>query len=112
MPRYVVERSFPAGLTIPIDERGEKACFAVIANNGEEGVTWIHSYVSDDKRRSLCVYDAPSPEAIRRTAARNRLGRRHHAGPRPRPLFLPLTESHAPDPVRGRRLDRRLRLPR
>jgi hypothetical protein len=29
--------------------------------------------VSDDKRKSFCIYDAPSPEAIRRTAARNKL---------------------------------------
>ena len=73
MPRYVVERTFSGGLSIPIDATGEKACLAVIANNGEDGVTWVRSYVSDDKRRSFCIYDAPSPEAIRRTAARNNL---------------------------------------
>ena len=31
-------------------------------------VTWVHSYVSTDKKKTFCVYDAPSPEAIRRTA--------------------------------------------
>ncbi len=36
-------------------------------------MTWLHSFVSDDKRRTFCVYDAPSPEAVRRTAARNEL---------------------------------------
>jgi len=36
-------------------------------------VTWIHSYVSEDRTRTFCIYDAPSPEAIRRTAAVNRL---------------------------------------
>ena len=73
MPRYLVQRTFSGGLSIPIDATGEKACLAVIANNGEDGVTWVRSYVSDDKRRSFCIYDAPSPEAIRRTAARNNL---------------------------------------
>ena len=73
MPRYLVERSFPDGLSIPIDATGEKACLAVVANNGEDGVTWVQSFVSDNRRKSYCVYDAPSPEAIRRTAARNRL---------------------------------------
>jgi hypothetical protein len=29
--------------------------------------------VSDDKKRTFCIYDAPSPEAIRRTARRNDL---------------------------------------
>jgi hypothetical protein len=37
------------------------------------GVTWVHSYVSDDKRRTFCVYDAPDEEAIRRAATRNTL---------------------------------------
>jgi hypothetical protein len=36
-------------------------------------VTWVHSYVSTDKKKTFCVYDAPSPEAIRRTANRNML---------------------------------------
>jgi hypothetical protein len=37
------------------------------------GVTWVHSYVSADKATTFCVYDAPTPEAIRKTAARNDL---------------------------------------
>ncbi len=73
MPRYLVERTFPDGLSIPIDATGEKACLAVVTNNREDGVTWVQSYVSDDKRKTFCIYDAPSPEAIRRTATRNGL---------------------------------------
>ena len=73
MPRYVVERTFPDGLAIPNGSEGEQACLAVVERNAEEGVTWVHSYVSDDARRTYCVYDAPSPEAIRKTAARNEL---------------------------------------
>jgi pimeloyl-ACP methyl ester carboxylesterase len=34
-------------------------------------VTWVHSYVSDDKSRTYCVYDGPTPEAIRKAAERN-----------------------------------------
>jgi uncharacterized protein DUF4242 len=49
------------------------ACSAVVETNAEEGVTWITSYVSEDKCKTFCVYDAPSPEAIRKTAARNDL---------------------------------------
>ena len=48
-------------------------CRPAVERNAEEGVTWVHSYVSADKRASFCVYDAPSPEAVRRTAARNQL---------------------------------------
>ena len=73
MPRYVVERSFPDGLNIPVTAEGATACLGVVNRNAEEGVTWIHSYVSDDHHRSWCVYDGPSPEAIRKVAARNQL---------------------------------------
>ena len=73
MPRYLVERSFPDGLAIPIDDGGAKTCLAVIDGNAAEGVTWLHSYVTPDKRTTFCVYDGPSPEAVRRAAQRNGL---------------------------------------
>jgi hypothetical protein len=73
MPRYVVEREFPDGLQIPPDEAGAKLCRALVETNLADQVTWVHSYVSADKRKTFCVYDAPSPEAVRRTANRNKL---------------------------------------
>jgi Protein of unknown function (DUF4242) len=73
MPRYVIERDFPEGLLIPVDETGARACLGVVESNLTDQVTWIHSYVSIDKKKSFCIYDAPSPEAIRRAAARSRL---------------------------------------
>lgn len=73
MPRYLVERIFPEGLEIPMTEEGAATCLNVVNNNAEDGVTWVHSYVSDDKRKTYCVYDGPSPEAIRKVAERNHL---------------------------------------
>jgi hypothetical protein len=73
MPRYVVERTFPEGLNIPVDAQGAATCLTVVDRNADDGVTWVHSYVSDDKRKTFCIYDAPSPEAIRKTADRNSL---------------------------------------
>ncbi len=73
MPRYMVERTFADGLQIPADEQGAKACLAVVDGNATEDVTWIHSYVTDDKRRTYCIYDGPNPEAIRAAAQRNGL---------------------------------------
>jgi hypothetical protein len=73
MPRYVVERDFPESLNIPQDESGDTLVNKVIYNNAEDGVTWIHSYVAPDRKRTFCVYDGPNPEAIRRTATRNKL---------------------------------------
>jgi Protein of unknown function (DUF4242) len=73
MPRYVVERTFANGLHIPVDAGGRELCLAVVEANESEGVTWLSSYVSEDKGRTFCVYDAPNPEAIRKTASRNEL---------------------------------------
>mgnify|MGYP001041044610 CR=1 FL=1 len=73
MPRYVVERTFPDGLKIPVNADGAAACLGVINKNAEEGVTWVHSYVSGDHRKTWCIYDGPSPEAIRKVAERNQL---------------------------------------
>lgn len=68
MPRYVIEREFTKGLEIPTNTDGLKACLGVVDNNATEGVTWVHSYVTDDHRKTFCIYDGPSPEAIRRAA--------------------------------------------
>jgi hypothetical protein len=73
MPRYLVERSFPDGLTIPIDEAGADLVRQLIGNNLDDNVTWIKTYVSEDGKKTYCIYDGPSPEAIRRTARRNNL---------------------------------------
>ena len=73
MPRYLVERTFPDGLRIPPTEEGARICRAVVATNSDDLVTWVHSYVTEDKSKTYCVYDAPSPEAIRRAARRNGL---------------------------------------
>jgi hypothetical protein len=73
MPRYLIERTFNNGLDLPPSERGAQICLTVVGNNILDGVTWIHSYVSRDKKKTFCIYDAPSPEAIRTVAQRNGL---------------------------------------
>jgi len=73
MPRYLIEREFPDGLHIPQNDAGQAVCRKVGSNNAEVGVTWVHSYVTTDRRHTYCIYDGPSPEAIRRAAATNKL---------------------------------------
>jgi hypothetical protein len=73
MPRFIVERTFPDRLQIPVTEEGATACLGVVGKNAGLGVTWVHSYVSDDKQTTYCVYDGPDPEAIRKAAERNGL---------------------------------------
>ena len=73
MPRYIVERTFAEGLRIPVNDQGAQACGAVVENNAKSAVTWVHSYVSEDLRKTFCVYDGPDPESIRRAADRSGL---------------------------------------
>lgn len=73
MPRYVIERTFPKGVQIPQTEVGARVCRGVVANNLREGVTWLLSYVTSDRGKTFCIYEAPSPEAIRSVAEKNGL---------------------------------------
>jgi hypothetical protein len=73
MSRYLIEREFPDGLSISQDDVGANLCCKVIDNNAEDGVTWVHSYVTPDRKHTFCIYDGPTPEAVRRAAARNKL---------------------------------------
>jgi hypothetical protein len=54
-------------------DKGADACAAVVANNIKLGVTWIHSYVTEDLKQTFCIYEGPTAEAIRETAGRNNL---------------------------------------
>mgnify|MGYP001374706634 CR=1 FL=1 len=73
MPRYVIERTFKDGLAVPATKEGADVCRGVVDTNGDLGVTWIHSYVSKDHKKTYCVYDGPTEESIRKAAERNGL---------------------------------------
>ncbi|MGY1495174.1 DUF4242 domain-containing protein [Streptomyces sp. QTS52] len=68
MPRYLVQRTFTEGLHIPMDDEGAKTCKSVMEGNSASAITWVQSYVSQDKSVTYCVYDGPSPEAVRQAA--------------------------------------------
>jgi hypothetical protein len=65
MPLYMIERSFAEQLDLS-DEDIE----LIEEVNGDEGVRWLFSFLSADRRRTYCLYEAPSPEAIRAAARR------------------------------------------
>ena len=73
MPRFIVQRTFSDGLAIPTTPEGAKTCLTVVENNAEEEVTWVTSYVTVDRTKTFCVYDAKSPESIQRAATANGL---------------------------------------
>jgi hypothetical protein len=55
MPRCVVERTFPDGLIIPMDETGAQMCHTVVSNNAQDQVSRVHSSVSEDKEQTCCI---------------------------------------------------------
>ena len=75
MGLYVIERNFAEQLDPEVlDHEGIKLV------NDDVGVRWIYSFLSADKKKSYCLYEAPSAEAIREAAARAGMpGRRHRA---------------------------------
>lgn len=68
MPRFMIERNFAEQLEVT----GESA-LAVKRINEEEGVEWLFSYLSADKKKTYCLYEAPNVEAIRAAAHRANL---------------------------------------
>jgi hypothetical protein len=68
MPRYLIERKFAERLEL--DKNGAANITRI---NDEEGVKWLFSFLSADKMRTYCLYEAPNMEAIRIAARRNSL---------------------------------------
>ncbi len=65
MPIFMVERNYAEEL-----EPSLEAADGINRINAEEGVRWLYSFLSADKRKTYCLYEAPSPEAIKTAAAR------------------------------------------
>lgn len=64
MPRFLIERNFAKSLEVTKEDVDQ-----VRQINDEEGIKWLFSFLSPDKRKTYCLYDAPNADAIR-TAAR------------------------------------------
>ena len=65
MPLFVIERNFAEELLPTVEGMAEIGHI-----NDEIGVQWLYSFLSADKRKTYCLYEAPSAEAIRAAAAR------------------------------------------
>jgi len=65
VPLYVIERSFAEQLELTGD--GVRRIEEV---NADEGVRWLFSFLSADRRRSYCLYEASTPDAIQAAARR------------------------------------------
>jgi Protein of unknown function (DUF4242) len=68
MPLYVIERRYADQLDL--DSDGVKALEEI---NADEGVRWLFSFLSADRRQSYCLYEAPSPDELIAAARRANL---------------------------------------
>jgi hypothetical protein len=65
MPLFLIERNFAEEVKL------DDATAAQIRHiNDEIGVQWLYSFLSADKRKTYCLYEAPNAEAIRMAAGR------------------------------------------
>jgi hypothetical protein len=65
MPMYLIERRFADQLQVD-----EESAAQINLINDDEGVRWLYSFLSADKRKTYCLYEAPSAELLRRAAER------------------------------------------
>jgi Protein of unknown function (DUF4242) len=65
MPLFIIERNFAEQLDI-----NAEGVVAVSKINGELGVNWLVSFLSADKRKTYCLYEAKDAESIREAARR------------------------------------------
>lgn len=65
MPIFMVERNYAEELEPSLVEAD-----GIARINDQEGVRWLYSFLSADKRKTYCLYEAPTPEAIRSAAVR------------------------------------------
>ncbi|HVG68967.1 MAG TPA: DUF4242 domain-containing protein [Gaiellales bacterium] len=65
MPLYVIERNFADQLELSDDD-----VRLIQTVNGDEGVHWLFSFLSADRRKSYCLYEAPSPDKLMDAARR------------------------------------------
>ncbi|SAL77888.1 hypothetical protein AWB74_05248 [Caballeronia arvi] len=68
MPRFMIERNFAEQLEVTADSATN-----VKRINDEEGVEWLFSFLSADKKKTYCLYEAPNADAIRAAARRANL---------------------------------------
>lgn len=65
MALYLIERNFAEQLNLTND-----GALAVKAINAEVGVNWLFSFLSADKKKTYCLYEAPNADLIREAASR------------------------------------------
>lgn len=67
MPLYVIERNFADKLDTAI-ESSKQTFEDIVKANDIAGVDWLFSFLSADRKKTYCLYESASPDAIREAA--------------------------------------------
>jgi hypothetical protein len=65
MPLYMIERTFAEQLELTSED-----VQLIEEINSDENVRWLFSFLSADRRRTYCLYEAPSADEIVAAARR------------------------------------------
>src|SRR5262245_14420319 len=65
MPLFIIERNFAERLELTRDET-----LKTLDVNDDLGLRWLYSFLSADKRKTYCLYEAPNAQALREHAQR------------------------------------------
>ncbi len=65
MPLFLIERNFAEQL-----EMNQEIAGQISEVNTDMGMQWLFSFLSADKKKTYCLYEAPSAEAVRESASR------------------------------------------
>ncbi len=63
MPLFLVERQFADALEVTAADVTQ-----IQRINTDVGVNWVFSFLSADRKKTYCLYEAPNAEAIRQAA--------------------------------------------
>jgi len=81
MALFLIERNFAEQLNVTAE-----GAAAIKQINAEVGVNWLFSFLSADKKKTYCLYEAANAELIREAARRNNL---------PADVVIPVSEIQA-----------------
>ena len=65
MPLFLIERNFAEQL-----EMNQEVAGKISEVNADMGMQWLFSFLSADKKKTYCLYEAPNAEAVRESASR------------------------------------------
>jgi Nickel responsive protein SCO4226-like len=65
MPLFLIERNFAEQLEVNRDD-----VLQITQVNADVGIQWLFSFLSADKKKTYCLYEAPNAEAIREASQR------------------------------------------